>query len=169
MPRLVATLKSRAPASTHKKVVVVLSDKRPVRGYLGPVRLGQTDPLDLLTQDGEHQAIPLERVRAVYFVREFSEEFEPERKVFLSRPKLDGLWVRMRFRDGETLEGVVPNDLLSLLDNGLQITPPDLNSATDHIFVPRTALAELTVLGVVGIARRKPAAIAAAQPRLFSE
>ena len=78
--------------------------------------------------------------------------------------------MRLRYLDGETLEGVVPNDVLSLLDNGVQITPPDLNSSTDRIFVPRTALAEVTVLGVVGIARRKPSpAIAAAQPRLFNE
>jgi hypothetical protein len=163
-------LKTRAPASTHKKVIVVLADKKPLRGYLNPVRLGQCDPIDLLTPDGEHVAVPLARVRSVYFVREFSDDFEPERKVFLSRPKLDGLWVRLRFTDGDTLEGVVPNDLLSLLDNGVQITPPDLNSATDHIFVPRTALSELTVLGVVGIARRRlAAAAAAAQPRLFNE
>lgn len=163
-------MKTRSPASTHKKVVVVLTDKRPVRGYLNPTRLGQVDPVDLLTPEGEHQPIPLERIRSIYFVREFTEEFEPERKAFLSRPKLDGLWVRLRYRDNETLEGVVPNDLLTLLDNGVQLTPPDLNSNTDHIFVPRAALAELTVLGVVGIARRKPAAAAAAaQPRLFSE
>ena len=163
-------MKTRAPASTHKKVIVVLADKKPVRGYLNPGHLGQCDPIDLLTPDGEHVAVPLPRVRSIYFVREFSDDFEPERKVFLSRPKLDGLWVRLRFTDGDTLEGVVPNDLLSLLDNGVQITPPDLNSATDHIFVPRTALSELTVLGVVGIARRRPAAAAAAaQPRLFNE
>jgi len=56
------------------------------------------------------------------------------------------LWVKLRYNDGETLEGVVPNDLLSLLDNGLQITTPDLNSSTDRIFVPRAALTEVTVL-----------------------
>jgi hypothetical protein len=163
-------LKTRAPASTHKKVIVVLSDKKSLRGYLNPSRLAGTDNLDLLSPDGEHQELPLTRVRSVYFVREFSDEFEPERKAFLSRPKLDGLWVRLRYQDGDTLEGVIPNDLLSLLDNGVQITPPDLNSSTDRIFVPRTALAELTVLGVVGIARRKPAAAAAAaQPLLFNE
>ena len=149
----------------------MLADKKPLRGYLNPVRLGQTAPIDLLTPEGEHLEIALERVRSIYFVREFSDEFEPERKAFLSRPKLDGLWVRLRYNDGETLEGVVPNDLLGMLDNGVQITPPDLNSATDRIFVPRVALTELTVLGVVGIARRKPAAAAAAasQPRLFNE
>jgi hypothetical protein len=163
-------LKNRTPASTHKKVVVVLADKKPLRGYLNPTRLGQADPIDLLTQDGEHEQIPLAKVRSIYFVRDFSNDFEPERKAFLSRPKLDGLWVRLRYNDSETLEGVVPNDLLSLLDNGVQITPPDLNSATDRIFVPRSALSEVTVLGVVGIARRKPAATpTAAQPRLFND
>jgi hypothetical protein len=164
------SLKNRAPASTHKKVVIVLADKKPLRGYLNPSRLGQADPIDLLSPDGEHQEIPLAKVRSIYFVREFSDDFEPERKAFLSRPKLDGLWVRLRYLDGDTMEGVVPNDLLSVLDNGIQITPPDLNSSTDRIFIPRTALTELTVLGVVGIARRKPAAPAAAsQPRLFNE
>ena len=148
----------------------MLSDRKSVRGYLNPARLGQTDPIDVLTPDGEHQAIPLSRIRSVYFVRDFSDDFEPDRKAFLSRPKLDGLWVRLRYIDGDSLEGVIPNDLLSLLDNGLQITPPDLSSSTDRIFVPRAALSEVTVLGVVGIARRKPAASAAAsQPRLFSE
>lgn len=165
------SLKNRAPASTHKKVVIVLADRKPLRGYLNPARLGQADPVDLLTPDGEHQELPLDRVRSIYFVREFSDDFEPERKAFLSRPKLDGLWVRLRYTDGDTIEGVVPNDLLSLLDNGIQITPPDLNSPTDRIFIPRSALSELTVLGVVGIARRKPAAAAAgiSQPRLFNE
>jgi hypothetical protein len=166
-----AILKTRAPASTHKKVIVVLGDKKPVRGYLNPAHLGQADPIDILTPDGEHLEVPLARVRSIYFVREFSDDFEPERKAFLSRPKLDGLWVKLRFTDGETLEGVVPNDLLSLIDNGLQITTPDLNSSTDRVFVPRAALSEVTVLGVVGIARRKPAAAAAgtSQSRLFNE
>jgi hypothetical protein len=152
--------------------VIVLLDKTALRGYLSPTRLGQADPIDVLTPDGEHEQIPLAKIRSIYFVREFSDDFEPERKAFLSRPKLDGLWVRLRFTDNDTLEGVVPNDLLSLLDNGLQITPPDLNSTSDRIFVPRSALSEVTVLGVVGIARRKPAAAAAAaanQPRLFTE
>ena len=164
-------MKTKAPASTHKKIVLVLADKKLVRGYLNPARLGQLDAVDVLTPEGEHIQVPLDKIRSIYFVREFSDDFEPQRKAFLSRPKLDGLWVKLRFLDGDALEGVVPNDLLSLLDNGLQITPPDLNSLTDRIFVPRAALSEVTVLGVVGIARRKPAAAAAAaaQPRLFNE
>lgn len=163
-------MKFRSPASTHKKVVVLLVDRSAIRAYLNPANLGQADTIDLLTPNGEHQALPLTDVRSIYFVREFTDNFEPERKAFLSRPKLDGLWVRLKFRDEEILEGVVPNDLLALLDHGVQITPPDLHGTTLRIFIPRTALAEMTVLGVVGVARRKPMRPPAApQPKLFNE
>jgi hypothetical protein len=165
-----SSLKTKAPASTHKKVVIELLEKKLLKGYLNPARLTQADVVDVLTPEGAHEEVPLVKVRAIYFVRDLGEDIEMERKSFLSRPKLDGLWVRLRFRDGQSLEGVIPNDLLGFQDNGLQMTPPDFNSNTDRIFVPRTALTELTVLGVVGIARRKPAAAAAGtQPRLFNE
>ena len=142
-------------------------DRSALRGYLNPGKLGDAETLDLLTPEGEQRTFAIKDVRSIYFVRDFAEDFEPERKVFLSRPKLEGLWVRLKFRDNESIEGVVPNDLLSLLDRGVQITPPDLHGTTLRIFIPRTALSEMTVLGVVGIARRKPAA--PVQPGLFSE
>ena len=163
-------MKTRTPASTHKKVVVELMDRKSLRGFLNPARLQDNAPLDLLTPYGEHEEISRDKIRAVYFVRDLDEDFEPERKTFLSRPKLDGLWVKIRFLDDGLLEGVIPNDLLNLLDQGLHLTPPDFHSNADRIFIPRSALAELTVLGVVGIARRKTATPAgAAQPRLFNE
>lgn len=142
-------------------------DRSLLRGYLNPGKLGEVDILELLTPEGEQRNFAVKDVRSIYFVREFADDFEPERKAFLSRPKLDGLWVRLKFRDEDTIEGVVPNDLLSLLDRGVQITPPDLHGITLRIFIPRTALTEMTVLGVVGIARRKPAA--PPQPGLFNE
>jgi hypothetical protein len=52
------------------------------------------------------------------------------------------------------MEGIVGNDLLDLLDAGVQITPPDLHGNTLRMFIPRTALTEMKVLGVVGVARR---------------
>jgi len=134
---------------------------------MNPSKLGDAETLELLTPDGEQRNFAVKDVRSIYFVREFSDDYEPERKSFLSRPKLDGLWVRLKFRDEETIEGVVPNDLLALLDRGVQITPPDLHGTTLKIFIPRTALTEMTVLGVVGIARRKPPA--PPQPGLFND
>jgi hypothetical protein len=142
-------------------------DRNVLRGYMNPSKLGDAETLELLTPEGEQRNFAVKEVRSIYFVREFTDDFEPERKAFLSRPKLDGLWVRLKFRDEDTIEGVVPNDLLSLLDRGVQITPPDLHGTTLRIFIPRTALTEMTVLGVVGIARRKPAA--PPQPGLFND
>lgn len=168
-------MKSRAPSSTHKKVVVLLLDGTAIRGYLNAATLGRSETIDLLSPEGEHKSIELTDVKSVYFVREFLEPFEPERKTFLSRPKLDGLWVRLRFRDDDVMEGIVSNDLLDLLDTGVQLTPPDLHGNSLRLFIPRTALEEMKVLGVVGVARRTARdastarAIAAAQPKLFSE
>ncbi len=132
-------MKTRAAASTHKKVIVTFSDRTTLQAYINPLRL-PSDPLDLLTTNGEQRSVPLKEIRAVYFVRDFTADYEPERKAFLSRPKLDGLWVRLTFLDKETLEGVVTNDLLALMDSGMQITPPDLNGPALRIFVPRSAL-----------------------------
>ncbi len=144
-------------------------DRTTLNGYLNPSRLQLSEPLELLTVEGTHRPLALKDLRAIYFVRDFDGDHELERKAFLSRPKLDGLWVRLKFRDNETIEGVIPNDLLAFLDSGVQITPPDLNGSALRIFVPREALAEMTVLGVVGVARRKPATPAPAQPKLFSD
>jgi hypothetical protein len=167
-------VKTPASSSTHKKVVVLLMDRSTLKGYLNPGGLGRSDELDLLTPSGEHRAIPLVEIKSVYFVREFTDRLELERKAFLSRPKLDGLWVRLRFRDDDALEGMVGNNLLDLLDSGVQITPPDLHGNTLRMFVPRSALVEMKVLGVVGVAKRVPPArpgakVAAAQSKLFSE
>jgi hypothetical protein len=163
-------VKNRKPAGSRKKVVVVRLDRTATQGYLDPAGLGRAENLDLLTPEGEMRAIPVDQVRCIYFVRDFAESFEPERKTFFSRPKLDGLWVRLTFRDNDTIEGLIPNDLLDLLENGVQITPPDLHGNSLRIFIPRSALAEMKVLGVVGVARRAPVRPAGpAQPRLFEE
>jgi hypothetical protein len=165
-------VKNRASASTHKKVVILLLNRVSVRGYLNPAGLGSRETADILTSGGEHLSIKLEDIKSIHFVREFTEPFELERKTFLSRPKLDGLWVRLRFRDEDVMEGIVSNDLVDLLDSGVRLTPPDLHGNTLRMFVPRSALLEMNVVGVVGGARRaarNARAAVAAQTKLFDE
>ena len=156
-------------SGSHKKVFVETFDGRTVPGYVTPAHLGRAEGLELLNVNGEVEQLALERVRTVYFVNDFQEKFLPERKSFLSRPKLDGLWVRVKYRDEETLEGVVANDLVALLDRGVNLVPPDPGTNCTRIFIPRPAIAEMTVLGVVGIARRTPARPTVGQPTLFNE
>jgi hypothetical protein len=168
---MTANSKNRAPASTHKKVVVALLDGSTIRGYLPASGLGLATTVDVLTPDGEHRALELANVRCVYFVREFSEKYQPERKSFLSRPKLEGLWLRVRFPDGEAIEGIIANDLRDLLENGVQLTPPDLHGNALRIFIPRTSCAEVKVMGVVGLARKAGRGVQApaGQTKLFEE
>ena len=164
-------MRGRAGASTHKKVVVLRLDGTPVRGYLNPAGLGRLATIDLLTPEGEHEPVSLDEVKCVHFVREFAEDFECQRKTFFSRPKLDGLWVRLKFKDNDVIEGIVANDLLDMLENGVHITPPDLHGNSVRMFIPRAALSEMRVLGVVGVARRAPRQVPAAapQPKLFND
>ena len=62
--------------------------------------------------------------------------------------------MRLRFKDNEILEGLMPSDLLQNMPEGYLVNPPDQRSNTQRIFVPRTALESLTVLAVIGAPRR---------------
>ena len=143
--------------STTKKVLVRRLAGVTIAGYVSPQTYLRADGVEVLTRDGQALTVPYQDIKAVYFVREFEvPEGAEEKKLFHSRPKLEGLWVRMRFRDDDLLDGIIPNDLLQPNDKGFTITPPDPYSNNQKIFVPRQALAELSVLGVIGSPLTKP-------------
>jgi uncharacterized protein DUF6982 len=149
-----------------------MADASSVKGYVNPTTLPFAETLDLLTPDGEHRAIETKDVKSVYFVADLNEDHEPERKSFLSRPKLEGLWLKITFRDGDSLEGIAANELVELLDRGIQVTPPDLHGNCLRVFVPRSAVSEVKVLGVVGTAKKLPRVAKSPlpeQPSLFSK
>ncbi len=141
--------------STHKKVVVRKVDRDSVNGYVAPSNFVREGKLELLNTAGNVVAIELRDIKGVYFVREFGDSDAFSRKTFTSRPRTEGLWVRLRFKDNEILEGMMPNDLSLTMGEGFLINPPDLRSNTQRIFVPRSALASLTVLAVIGATRRR--------------
>ena len=141
--------------STHKKVVVRKMDRDSINGYVAPANFVHEGKLELLNTSGNVVAIDLRDIKGVYFVREFSDSDAVSRKTFTSRPRTEGLWVRLKFKDNEVLEGMMPNDLSLTTAEGFLINPPDLRSNTQRIFVPRSALASLTVLAVIGATRRR--------------
>jgi hypothetical protein len=140
--------------STHKKVIVRKMDRDTVNGYVSPANFVHEGKLELLNTSGNVVAIDLKDIKGVFFVREFGDSDAGSRKTFTSRPRTEGLWVRLRFKDNEVLEGMMPNDLSLTTAEGFLINPPDLRSNTQRIFVPRTALDSLTVLAVIGATRR---------------
>jgi hypothetical protein len=144
------------PSSTRKRVVVRKLDKALIKGFLD-AKGYMAEEVEVLDRDGHLIRVPMSEIKGVFFVRDF--EGNPnraERKVFRSRPRLAGLWVRMTFKDSEVLEGLLPNNLLDIDPRGYLVTSPDVYSNNLRAFIPRAALAEMEVLGVIsdGVVRR---------------
>jgi hypothetical protein len=156
--------------STTKKAVIRRYQRETLAGYVNPVSFLQPLGVELLSEEGKVAVVPYGEIRTVAFVREFSDA-DSGRRVFFTRPKMEGLWVSFKFRDGEVLEGVLPNNLLQIEHYGFMFVPPDPSGPQQRIFVPRAALASAEVLGVVGspLKKRKPQPVAGGQARLFDE
>jgi hypothetical protein len=158
-------------ASTTKKAIIRRFDREPLSGYVNPLTFQQPTGIELLSVTGQVALVGYNEIRSLTFVRDFAGNPEPERLAFHTRPKMEGLWVEMHFRDGEAMEGVLPNNLLQLETFGFTIIPPDPYGNNQRVFVPRTSLTSVKVLGVVGspLAKRKPKPEQKDQIGLFDE
>ncbi|MGC1478644.1 MAG: hypothetical protein WA804_22550, partial [Terriglobales bacterium] len=141
--------------STHKKVIVRKHDRDSISGYVAPANFVVEGRLELLNTSGNVVGIDLREIKAVYFFREFSDNDLMLRKTFTTRPRTEGLWVRLKFKDNDVIEGILPNDLTQNPAEGFLMNPPDLRANTQRVFVPREALTSVTVLAVVGAANRR--------------
>jgi hypothetical protein len=136
--------------STYKKVVVRRLDNGLIKGFVDSASYLRPSGIEMLDREGRALLVPLDDIKGIFFVREF--EGNPqrsERKLFQSRPRLAGLWVQVTFKDNEILEGLLPSNLAELNPLGFLIAPADLYSNNMKIFVPRTALSKIDVLGVI--------------------
>src|ERR1700683_2695662 len=136
--------------STHKKVIVRKMDRDSVSGYVSPEQFVHEGKLELLNTAGNVVAMDLREIKGVYFVREFGDSESLTRKTFTSRPRSEGLWVRLRFKDNEILEGLMPSDLTQNMPEGYLGNPPIQRLKTQPLFVPPPAPQSLSGLAVIG-------------------
>jgi len=156
--------------STHKKVIVRKMGRDSISGYVSPAHFVVEGKLELLNPSGKVVLIDLGEVKSVDFVRDFTDTAATGRKTFTSRPRTDGLWVRLKFTDNDVLEGLMANDLTLIMPEGYLITPPDTRGNTQRVFVPRSALQEMNVLAVIGRPEaHKKTAEDVRQEKLFME
>jgi hypothetical protein len=144
-------------ASTSKKVVAVRFDREPVAGFVNPQTYLQATGIEVLTTAGNIAVLPYAEVKAVCFVRDSASNpvWRPN-IAFTARPKKEGLWVRFHFKDGDTIEGLVSGDLAALDPTGFTIAPPDTGgSPAPRIFVPKSAVRDAQVLGVIGVGAKR--------------
>lgn len=159
--------------STTKKVLVRRFDREPLNGFVNQQNYLLPAGVELMKTDGTVAVVPYQEIKTVCFVKDFEAAAnEPDSRVFHTRPKMDGLWVRMRFRDGEIMDGVLSNNLLQLDPYGFTFIPPEPYSNNQRIFSPREALSEFHILGVVGsplTRRRRKTEVAKEQIGLFEQ
>jgi hypothetical protein len=137
--------------STAKKVLISRFDRPSLSGFVNPLTYLLPQGVEILSPSGTVSTVPYEEVKTVAFVRDFQTgEPKQELRLFNSRPKLEGLWIRMKFRDGDLLDGIVANDLLQIEPPGYTVVPPSAGNQNQRLFVPRAALVEIRVMGVVG-------------------
>jgi len=149
-------LKDNLAVSTTKKVLITRFDREALSGFVNPQSYLLSDGLELLSQSGALSVIPYGEIKLVCFVRDFQQgEPRKELRLFSTRPKMEGLWIRMQFRDGDAMDGLLSNNLLQLESQGFSVIPPDPGFQNQRIFVPKAALSGVQVLGIVGSPLRK--------------
>ncbi|AXC14688.1 hypothetical protein ACPOL_5440 [Acidisarcina polymorpha] len=147
--------------SGRKKAIVRKLSRDWLSGYLPASNFAHNGQMELLDLTGKVTTLQLDAIKWVCFVRDFNsgEPGNPERllrKNFAARPRNEGVSLRLRLKDGDILEGLAANDLTLLDSPGVLLTPPDIRSNTQKIFVPRSTITDLSILAViVNSSRRK--------------
>lgn len=144
----------------HLKVVAHLADGSLIKGYLGeaesfdPLSAGLTGntlpsqvKLDLF--NGGNTVVDLRQAKALFFVKTLEGRTDyVEVKFFERNPQIEGLWIKIRFKDGEITEGIVHNSLPFVADTGFFLRPPDPHSNNRVVFVVKSFLNDFRVLGI---------------------
>jgi hypothetical protein len=162
-------------AISRKKTIARKLSQEWLAGYLPSSGFLRSGTVELLALDGKTQQLDAASLKWICYVRDFNsgEAANPERilrKTFTGRPRMEGLLLRIRLTDGDLIEGLAANDLSLVSGEGLFLTPPDVRSNTQRIWIPPSTIAELEVIAVIGAARRKqptPPKTPPAQESLF--
>jgi hypothetical protein len=161
--------------SSRKKAIARTFTHDWVAGYLSFAGFSsgsfvRNGAFELLALDGKVISLSLQSIKWVCFVRDFNsgEPSNPERllrKTFAGRPRSEGLFLRAKLTDGDLIEGIAANDLSLISGEGIFLTPPDIRSNTQRLWIPATSLVELEVVAVIGRSAKKKSTPATPEDR----
>ena len=138
-------------SSTAKRLILYRFDRPPVEATVHADAYLLAAGIELMLLGGNLQIIDYNSVKALCFAAEgapadlFTAQISFER-----RPKTAGLWTSFRFRDDDVLEGILPHNLLDWPTQGYFLSPPRSNAFRQRVFLPRQAIRETALLGLVG-------------------
>ena len=148
-------------ATTSEKIVIQFGS-RMVKGYLdspawntiedlldnAPHASPETFRIRHLESDVVEE-IAIKDVKAVFYVNSFDGDSTHNNLNFHTRaPIVHGIWMRLKFLDGEVMEGIVYNSLRYLVDPGFFLMPTDPGSNNKLVYVLKSWIADHRVLGV---------------------
>lgn len=146
-------------AKSRKKIIARRLTQDWTAGYLPSEGFFRGGAIELLALDGKIISIEADTLKWICYVRDFNsgEIANPERlirKTFAGRPRTEGLLVRLRLTDGDLLEGLAANDLSLISGEGLFLTPPDVRSNTQRLWIPPSSIKEMQIVAVIGSSKR---------------
>lgn len=160
---------SAVASGAAKKATVYRFDREALSGFLdagAPIRDGFAE---LLSPEGVLQKVPLGTVKYLAFVKDWGDAKPWQRAAYSVRPRQQGLWVRLMFRDGESVEATMQNNLALFDPVAFVVSPPEPGPGLQKVLVPRDALESFEVLGVIGspLKKVKEKGISERQLRMF--
>lgn len=142
------------------KVVAHLADGSLIKGILrnsesfDPLAaglIGQTLPstVSLEVPGAGSRLVDLNSAKALFFVKTLEGRSDyVEVKFFERNPQIEGLWIKIKFKDGEVTEGIVHNSLPFVADSGFFLRPPDPQSNNRVVYVVKGFLSNFRILGI---------------------
>jgi hypothetical protein len=150
------------PESSNTYRIVIRYEDHAVRGFAEASELGSIeqllrndpssslDTIRLKLVDTEtSEEISTRNAKAVFFVKTFDGDLRHRALHFHENaPIVQGLWVRVSFHDGETIEGIISNSRDFVLEHGFFMMPTDPNGNNRLIYVLKDRLKDFNVLGM---------------------
>jgi len=131
--------------SSLQKVIVRTRDGKVIPGFANPDHIKKT--LKIINQQGKEKTFSIDKLKAVFFVKDFQGNSEYDEIKFLNKQSVSSMiWVRVEFFDGEVLEGKVLNDMELICSPGFYLSPSDLDTNNKRVYVVKSSLKNFTVL-----------------------
>ena len=137
-------------------MLVIQFGGRTVKGYTDiqqwpnaqDVDLGVRRPVFRSIGGNGFEEIPLEGVKAIFFVKSFEGKWHDDLRFHDHLPAPDCLWVRVTFQDGEVIEGLIANDQNFVIRSGFYMAPIDPEGNNWLIYVLKNKLKDFQILGL---------------------
>jgi hypothetical protein len=149
------------PVQEHKVVIHRVTGEL-IKGHLESNRTGDlgslfepgengaSKSLPIRTQGAESRIdVPLGEIKSVFFVKSFRGDSNRKDLLFYTNgPEVGRIWVEVRFKDDEVLEGLIENSVKHLIGDGFFLRPTDFRSNNVIVYVSKSAIRSFRVLGI---------------------